>query len=94
MSEVNVKVARLLDIQRELELRKALYAEYDKLLLELVAEGFESAEVDNMVLTLKDNFALSNTGWTRSAVRRWDIEVVSRELMVKREKRKAKQEAI
>lgn len=88
MSNQNDKLKRLLDIQRELDVRKALYAEYDKIVLELVQEKFIRAAVDGFVLELKDNFLESNTGWTRSAVKRYEVEVITEELAEKR-KRKA-----
>ena len=80
----------VLDLQRQIEERKSLYARLDALILELVAGQFKSAEIDGMVLALKDNFAESNTGWTRSAVKRWEIEAISKDLAMKREARKAK----
>lgn len=39
------KIARLIDIQRELELRKVLFAEYDRLSQEIVSEGIGSAKL-------------------------------------------------
>ena len=82
-----VILAEVLDLQRQIEERKALYGQLDALILRLVSEGFRSAEIDGMVLTLKDNFAETNTGWTRSAVKRWEIETITKELSEKRKAR-------
>jgi hypothetical protein len=90
MSQPDPRFGRLLDLQRELDARKALYAEFDALLLSLVRDGALTAEIDGLVLEIKDTFAESNTGWTRSAVRRFDLEVITKELQAKREKRKEK----
>lgn len=83
----NNKLARVISIVKELEARKALYAELDQLIQELVAEGFKEAIVDEMFLTLKDNFADKNTGWTAAAVKRFEIEIETKE---EREARLAK----
>lgn len=84
MSATDPRVTRLIEIKQELELRNALYAEFDRLVVELAREGFSSAEVNDSVVNLKDNFAIGNTGWTSAAVKRYDIEVISRELAEKR----------
>lgn len=89
MSGMEDKLKRVIEIVEELEVRKALYTEFDRLVLELVSEGFTTARVNDLVLNLKDNFASGNTGWTSAAVKRYDIEVISKELAEKRA-RKAK----
>lgn len=78
---------RIIEITKELETRKQLYAEYDNLVLALAKGGFLSAVIDDLTLSLKDNFAESNTGWTRSAVKRYEIEIITNELAEKRRKR-------
>lgn len=86
----DLKLKKVLDLTRALEERKALYAELDRLILELQSEGFVKAEIDGLVLELKDNFAAGNVGFTTAAVKRFEIEVITKELAEKREKRKAK----
>ena len=82
------RLARVIEIKHELELRNALYAEFDLLVVELARDGFASALIGDMVLTLKDNFAgEKNTGWTSAAVKRFDIEIISTALARKRAKR-------
>lgn len=84
------KFTRLLNLQRALDERKSLYVEFDRLLLELVSDGTLRGEIGDLILEIKDTFAESNTGWTRSAVRRFDLEIVTKELAEKRAKRKEK----
>lgn len=83
------RLGRLLEITRELELRKALYEEYDTIVLQLAAEGFTNTTIGDLVLELCDNFSESNTGWTSAAVKRYDLRV---ETMEKRAKRLARAE--
>lgn len=78
---------KVIDIKKELELRKALYEELDTVLLALAGEGFTSAELDGLVLSLQDNFAEGNTSWTAAAVKRYDLKIEPRD---KYEKRMAK----
>ena len=86
-NQTEAKLAKVIELHERIKLLKELYAELDGVILELVADGFKSAELNNLVLTLKDNFADTNTGWTRSAVKRWDVEVITKELAAKRERR-------
>jgi hypothetical protein len=87
----NTKLHRIIEIQRELDLRKALYAEYDALVMELASEGFVSSEVDGLVLSLEDAFASgTNTGWTSAAVRRFSVSIETKEKAQRREARLAK----
>lgn len=88
--ETLIKLARVLEIQHELNVRKALYAEYDQLVLELAHEGFKSAEIEDLFLELHDNFAQSNTGWTSAAVKRYEVLIETKE---KRERRLRRAEA-
>lgn len=79
---------RVIQIQAELDVRKSLFDELDRLILELKSDGFKSEELDGLVLTLKDNFADDkNVGWTRAAIKRFEIEVISKELNEKRKRR-------
>jgi hypothetical protein len=86
----NIKLSRLIEIQRELDLRKALYAEYDALVMDLAREGFRSAEVDGLVLSLEDAFSEGNTGWTSAAVRRFSVSIETKEKVKKRAARAQK----
>lgn len=90
MKPVDPRFAKLLDIQHELDTRKLLYAEFDKIVLSLVADGVLSAEMENEVLEIVDHFASENVGWTRSAVRRYDLEVTPKALIEKRARLAAK----
>lgn len=81
-------LGRLIDIKRELDERKALFAEFDELIIALAESNFKSAEIDGMVLTLKDNFAEGNTGWSAAAVKRFDLDIITKELALKRAVRK------
>jgi hypothetical protein len=91
MENVNQKLARILDIQKELDLRKALYAELDALVLELQAGGFRSADLEGMRLELVDNFAEGkNTVFRPAGVKRFEIEIEPVEKALKREAKKSK----
>ena len=81
---VSATLDRLLEIRSELEARKALFLEQDALLLKLVSLGFVSCARGDEVIFLKDAFASGNTGWTSAAVRRFDLEVISKKLAEKR----------
>lgn len=71
----NVKLRRVLDIQRELDLRKELYEELDRLALELLKDGFQSAQLDGFMLTLVDNFREKNTVFRTAGVKQYEIRV-------------------
>ena len=85
---MNEKLKRLLDIKHELDIRKELYKEFDKLVLELKEEGFQKEIIDDQVILLKDNFENTNTGWTRSAVKRWDVDILTKAQYEKKESKK------
>jgi len=74
-SETETKLARVIELTRELEIRKALYDELDKLTLELKAEGFNHKIMLGLEITLKDNFESANVQWRMAAVRRYEIKV-------------------
>ncbi len=71
---MNSKLKKVLDLKRELDERKKLYAEFDKALLELKDSGFVSEVIEGREYRLVDNFAESNTGWTAAAVKRYDLK--------------------
>lgn len=81
------KLARVLQIQRELDLRKELYAELDALVLELQAGGFKCAELEGMRLELVDNFTEKNTVFRPAGVKRYEIEIETVEKYLKRKAR-------
>lgn len=84
------KVTRVLDLQKELDLRKALYAELDALVLELQADGFKSVDLEGFRIDLIDNFAERNTVFRPAGVKRFEIKVEALETIRKREARKVK----
>jgi hypothetical protein len=65
---------RVLDIQAELEIRKALYTELDMLTLQLQADAFVSAELDGLVVELVDNFAKDNTCYRVAGVKHYELK--------------------
>lgn len=82
--EIEPKLARVLQIQRELDLRKELYAELDAIVLELQAGGFKSADLEGMRLELVDNFEAKNTCFRPAGVKRFEIEIETVEKALKR----------
>lgn len=68
-------LGRILEIQKELDVRKALYDEYDMLTVQLQAEGFEHAEFDGFVMDLVDNFTKSNTVFRVAGVKRFEMKI-------------------
>lgn len=74
------KLARLLAINAELEVRKLLYEEYDRLIMELVEDGFTHETFRELEIEIVDNFLdkdghVKNTGWTAAAVKRYCLKV-------------------
>lgn len=92
-TQIDPRIARLIEITKELEARKALYAEFDALVLELASEAFVSAVVGEVEVRLRDNFASSNTGWTAAAVKRFDIEIDTPERLAAKDARAAAKRA-
>lgn len=85
---IDPRLARVLEIKHELDLRKALFEEFDRLIVELAKDGFRECITEESVISLKDAFAEGkNTGWTSAAVKRYDIEVISLALAEKRSRR-------
>ena len=70
----NPKLARILDLQRELNVRAELYEELDRLTLELKADGFTQGEVDGTLYDLVDNFANGNTVFRVAGVKHYEIK--------------------
>lgn len=84
-------LARILEIQRELDLRKALYDELDQKIMELQAGGFMSAELDGFRMELVDNFAAGNNTCFRPAgVKRFEVKIETLEAYLKRQAKKEK----
>lgn len=70
------KLTRVLALMRELELRKELYAELDRLILEMKADGFTSALIDGILLELVDNFTEgTNTVFRPAGVKRFEFRI-------------------
>lgn len=68
-------LARVIEIQRELDIRKALYDELDMLTEQLVAEGFQAGGIDGSIITMVDNFADKNTVFRPAGVKRFELKV-------------------
>ncbi len=68
-------LARVLELNRELDVRKALYTELDMLTMQLQDEGFRDAELDGMLVTLVDNFEKSNTAFRPAGVKRFELRI-------------------
>ncbi len=68
-------LARVIQLQRELDIRKDLYTELDMLVMQLQADGFKDAEMDGYTLNLVDNFLTSNTCFRPAGVKRFELKV-------------------
>ncbi len=68
-------LARVIELQRELDARKDLYTELDMLTVQLQDEGFRDAELDGLLITLIDNFATSNTAFRPAGVKRFELKL-------------------
>ncbi len=77
--KLGLLVGRAIEIQRELDVRKLLYKELDQVLLELAELGFRELEWGDLIYKLTDNFKEKNTGWTSSAVRRFELKAEKKE---------------
>lgn len=87
----NQKLNRVLGIVRELEVRKELYAELDRLTLELQSEQFHSTTLNGMFIELVDNFADGkNTCFRPAGVKRFEMCVEDAEKHAAREAKRAK----
>ena len=84
------KLRKVLDLMNELDARKALYDELDRLTLELQTEGFSHELIDGKVITLRDNFAEKNTVFRVAGVKHYEIVVESPETVAKREAKKSR----
>lgn len=90
MDNVNAKLARIISIKNELDLRKELYDELDKLVLELKDTGFKSFDMEGLRLELVDNFEETNVCYRPAGVKRWEMKIESLEKVAKREARASK----
>jgi hypothetical protein len=68
-------LCRVIELQRELDIRKALYDELDMLTIQLQAEGFKDAELSGLVISLVDNFEKTNTAFRPAGVKRFELKV-------------------
>lgn len=66
---------RIIEINEELELRKKLYEEYDKVVEELRKTGFKNAEFQDLIFELVDNFEEKNTAWRMAAIKRFELKI-------------------
>lgn len=69
-------VAKALRIQAELDIRKALYDELDKVIAELVTDGFREISFGDKRVVIQDNFASTNTVFRQAGVKRWELKVL------------------
>lgn len=91
--DVTAKIARLIDIQKELDERKKLYDEYDAIVTDLQENGFQSVIFQGLHLWLVDNFPPGkNTAYKVASVKKWDIKMEPIEVYQKRLAKKAKAE--
>jgi hypothetical protein len=65
----------VIEIQAELEVRKALYEELDLLTVQLQDEGFQREVLGNVTIELVDNFAKSNTSFRPAGVKRFELKI-------------------
>lgn len=68
-------LTRVIELQAELDIRKALYTELDMLTVQLQAEGFVDAALDGFLITLVDNFAKDNTAWRPAGVKHYELKL-------------------
>ncbi len=90
VNELDPRLSRLLAITKQLDERKRLYEEYDRLVLELYNEGFDYTVVDDLVVELVDRFAAGNTAFTSAAVKRFELHIEPKARAEKRASREAK----
>jgi len=84
------EIERLIEIRRELDARKALYEEFDRIVLSLAGRGFTYIDLPEERVELVDNFKGKNTGWTAAAVKRFDLRIETHEKRIKREAKEKK----
>lgn len=84
------EIERLIEIRRELDARKALYEEFDRIVLGLVERGFTHIDLPEERVELVDNFKGKNTSWTAAAVKRFDLRIETHEKRIKREAKEKK----
>lgn len=74
-NETKAILARVIQLQDELDIRKSLYDELDMLTIQLQADGFVNAELDGLVFTLVNNFEKGNTVFRVAGVKHYEIKV-------------------
>ena len=68
-------LAQVIKLQAEIDIRTALYAELDMLTVQLQSEGFVSAEIDGLMVTLVDNFKESNVVFRPAGVKHYECKI-------------------
>ena len=68
-------LARVIEIQAELDVRKALYEELDMLTVQLQDEGFVREHFGDLIVELVDNFSKSNTAFRPAGVKRFELRI-------------------
>ena len=68
-------VRRVIQLNEELAVRKALYDELDMLTIQLQAEGFVFAELDGLTVELVNNFETTNTVFRPAGVKQFEVKV-------------------
>lgn len=74
-TETKQVLTRVIELQRELDVRKDLYTELDMLVMQLQAEGFKDAEFEGYLLNLVDNFKDANTCFRPAGVKRFELKI-------------------
>ncbi len=74
-TETKQILSRVIELQRELDIRKDLYTELDMLVMQLQSEGFVDAEFEGYLLKVVDNFADTNTCFRPAGVKRFELKL-------------------
>lgn len=69
------KALRAMEILKQLEKVKPLYAELDEIAQDMAKTKIPCIAIGRKHLFLKDNFAERNTAWKSTAIRRFELEV-------------------
>ncbi len=95
-TRLSEKINRVIEIQKELDKRKELYTELDRLTLELQQLGLTEVKVrdtstlEEIFVTIIDNFCERNTVFRPAGVKRFEVSLETAEARAKREARAAK----
>jgi hypothetical protein len=65
----------VIELKREIDERKALYDEFDKLVTELYLDKFEGLIEDGKTYNVVDKFEDANVAFTTTSVRRYDLKI-------------------